>query len=130
MGFSPFVPTSNFSGVSSQTGGKATPTVVHQAIATIPTPASGTYEVTVLAYIDGTTTAADEDNMELSWNGGSQIVNMICPAGASAIPVLNGPYVIDGVNGLNSLIVRTSSTVPSGTAVYHALVVITPVSVS
>src|SRR4029077_4380880 len=101
-----------------QTGNSATPTVASQAIATIPTPPAGDYLATVLAYVSGTTGAADADNMQLSWNGGSQVITALMVP-LTGQPTLNGPFTITGVNGINSVIVRSGPATPSGTAIYH-----------
>jgi hypothetical protein len=104
--------------------GSATPTVASQGITTLPAvdlPA-GLYNVTIQTYLDGTVTAADEDNFKLVWNG-------------TSVSVLDNPAVADELttttlelelNGINSLIVQTHNA-PSGTAVYHAVITASPV---
>lgn len=117
--------------LSYQSAVSATPTVAAQAVSTIPTPQSGNYTAYVQVYVDGTTTAADEDNMQISYNGGSQVIPLLVPinVGANAVPIpfTNGPFQIGGINGINTMIIRTSG-VPSGTAKYHALVIMIPLA--
>src|SRR6266568_460365 len=100
-------------GLSFQTRGIVTPTTALQALATIVNPPSGDYYITVNSYLDGAITAADQDNIQISWNGGSQIIFLLQPSNANAPVVTNRPFLIGGINGVNSLIIRTTN-IPSG----------------
>jgi hypothetical protein len=112
-----------------QTANVSTPTVAGAALATIVNPPSGNYTATVTAYLTGTTTTADQDNIEIAYNGGSQLIPLLLPTVVGAIttpqPYTNPPLQIGGINGINSLIIRTIN-IPSGTAVYHVMVSIVP----
>ena len=76
-------------GLSFQTRGIVTPTTALQALATIVNPPSGDYYITVNSYLDGAITAADQDNIQISWNGGSQIIFLLQPSNANAPVVTN-----------------------------------------
>jgi hypothetical protein len=123
-------PGSPNNGLALFTSAKATPTIADQAISTLVNPPTGQYNLTVGIYLDGTSTAADEDNFQVLYNGATTW-NLLYPSPASAAA---GPLVYANLgtvspNGSNSVVVRTLG-IPSGTAVYHAEIILTPVNAS
>lgn len=117
------------SGVTLSAAGKITPTTAFQGIVSLALPAAGLWSIDLIVYVDGTVvTADDEDNMNLYINGASA-ASLIYPAESSGAPIVvpSGPYTKNIVAPL-SVIVQTGSLTPSGTAVYHAQIIATPIS--
>jgi hypothetical protein len=106
-----------------------TPTTAFQQIGSdiLTDPPAGQYSVTVVTYLDGTIVAADdEDNFRLSVSSGGSAINLLQPAVADQV-MNSGPFIIT-VNGSQNIAVQTGATAPSGTAVYHATLIATPIS--
>jgi hypothetical protein len=119
-------------GSSLYVGGSATPATAFLIVDTVNiTPPAGTYVVSGLVYVDGTVvTADDEDNMRLMIIGGTPpIAPIIYPAESSGVPIVTpyGPFTLT-LNGSQELAIQTFSKTPSGTAVYHASILLNPVA--
>jgi hypothetical protein len=110
--------------------GKVTPVAAFASVANLNVAVSGQYSITVIVYVDGTVvTADDEDNMELVVNG-TTISLLAYPGESSGVnpPLVSGPYIENVTAGASVIQVKVAGTTPSGTAVYHAQIIATPVS--
>jgi hypothetical protein len=116
-------------GITLDAQGQATAPASGQSIATLTDPPAGTYQVSVIVYIDGTpVTATDDDNFKLIIIGGSTVGHLLCPAQSSGVPVLasSGPYTMT-VTGSQNIAIQAAAAA-SADAVYHAQIIATPVT--
>lgn len=113
--------TSPVSGVTS--GGNKGAVTDPGAFATIvsTTALTGTYQVTVTVYVDGTTTAADGDNMEFNANG---TVTLAYP-GTVVFPVT---YTFTETLTATSMNVKSVAAASGAAAVYHAQITYTQIA--
>ena len=78
-------------------------------------------------YIDGTVTAADEDNIQLGWLSGSvnAIEKVAVPANAVGVPVQYEMWVV-GMPATSFTVSAASVAAGGASAVYHAALEATP----
>lgn len=116
-------------GDSLYAGGSSTPTTADQTITGVTlTPPAGTYIVNLSLYVDGTVvTADDEDNFRIT-GFGTSLGPLLCPAESSGVPIVTTYQFTIVLNGSQTFSVQTSAKTPSGTAVYHASILMNAVS--
>lgn len=115
--------------------GKATGPAAFTAIVTIPAGSlpAGQWSFTVTTFLDGTITAADEDNFRILVNGAVLAANIIQPgptaAGVQAQAMTTGPFTVT-MTGAGAISVQSANNAGGIACVYHAEIVATPLSLA
>lgn len=113
------------SGQSQSVIGVATGPAAGATICTTPGMPAGMYKLLCTFYVDGTALPVDADNMRARWTGFATQMAVI-PSSA-VVPVQYELVVILPAAGSVSVVTNAAAT---STAVYHASLIITPITVN
>lgn len=110
----------------------STPTTTFSQLAAVTPTAPGLYNVMVYAYLSGTIGASDLDNIALNVSNTNLFENLLLPAvtGAGVSPfTVQGPFVVNVPVAGDIIAIKTTGLgAPSGTAVYHTQLLVTPIA--